>query len=83
MSLRCRRQLHLWVSDADHSYVMGKAEEIGVTAGALIRTLIRQCRRADAERTPIPQLPGPQRGPGAKTENSFRYQSGTRSPQST
>lgn len=49
MHAHCRRQLHLWLTEADHAFVCARAAESESTLGAVIRSLIREARRT-AER---------------------------------
>jgi hypothetical protein len=43
-----RRQLHLWISDDDHEFLVRHAEDRDETVGMIVRRLIRQLKRAAA-----------------------------------
>jgi len=49
---RCRRQLHVWVSDADHEFLNAQAAENETTVGAIVRGLIKQSLRQQTQRSP-------------------------------
>lgn len=39
--LRCNRQLHIWISEADHAFLAHTAQQADTTIGAIVRRLIR------------------------------------------
>ena len=52
----CRRQLHVWVTEADHAFLTSRAVDNDTTVGALVRALIRRATRdcAPPKRTAEP-----------------------------
>jgi hypothetical protein len=43
---RPRRQLHLWITECDHDFLLAVATEHDTSVCAVVRSLIRQRRRA-------------------------------------
>jgi len=51
MALPHQRQLHVWISEDDYAYLTCKAAEDDTTLGAIVRSLLRQARRARSAAT--------------------------------
>jgi hypothetical protein len=43
-----RKQLHVWISDEDHEFLVGYVDQRDETVSVLMRRIIRQLRRSSA-----------------------------------
>ena len=75
MTLKTRRQLHVWVSDGDHRFLSMKASDSGTTIAALVRGMIRQWARQDNSRAAVSSQVADDRNcpPWKQVEHAVRY----------
>jgi hypothetical protein len=62
-----QHQLHVWIMDEDHHFLLSYTAERGETVGTTIRRLIRQLKRQSTGAGPVP-FPG--RAEGSSPERS-------------